>query len=172
MKHLWILRHAKASSGGRGERDVERELTARGRRQCQWLATDGVAEAVAAGAVLPDLVLVSSAARTRQTAALVVPALGKARVEEEDDLYLADTDRLVERLHLVDDEAASVMVVGHNPSVHELVLQLIDTVPADGPLRDGFPTASLAVLALDIAWWALLHDHGARLTSLVVPPRH
>jgi phosphohistidine phosphatase len=172
MKHLWILRHAKASSGDRGQRDIDRELTARGRRQCQWLATDGVAKAVAAGAVLPDLVLVSSAARTRQTADLVGPALGEARVEEEDDLYVADTDRLVERLRLVDDEAASVMVVGHNPSVHELVLQLIDEVTAEGSLRDSFPTASLAVLALDIAWWALLYPHGARLTSLMVPPRH
>ncbi len=171
MKHLWVLRHAKAEAGEQGQRDIDRELTGRGRRQADWLRSEGVLGAVANGAALPELVLVSTSARTRQTAALVEGALAGARIEQESDLYLADADQVVDRLRLLDDAVGSAMVVGHNPSMHELALLLLADPPDHGPPGDGFPTACMAVLALDIQSWAGVGDHGARLVSVAVPRR-
>jgi phosphohistidine phosphatase len=168
--HLWLLRHAKAEVGESGQSDASRILSGRGRRQMAWQCRHGMAVALAAGAVAPERVLVSTAARTRQTATLFGPALSSARIDHEAWLYDADGDDVVDRLRLVED-VSSVMVVGHNPTMEELALRLADDVPPTGPPADGLPTAGLVVLAFDVPDWTSVADHGGQLVSVAVPPR-
>jgi phosphohistidine phosphatase len=173
VKHLWILRHAKASSKGRDGDDHSRPLTGRGRRQSADVAAH-LADQVAAGAPTPDLVISSSATRARRTAEAAHGGLpAGVPLEIERALYGADADDIVTRLRLVPDEVGSVMVVGHNPTFHELALLLVSADDAAGRTRleAGFPTAALALLALDVAVWTEVAAGCGRLEELFVPPR-
>ena len=166
MRELWVLRHAKAAP--HTHEDHGRPLAARGRRQCVE-----VAEHLAAmGSPRPKLVLSSSATRARQTAEGVLPGLGKkATVVVEPALYRADADDVVSILADADDEHGRVMVVGHNPTLLELVMLLLD--PEDGAgraeLDRGMPTAALAVVSSRATRWAEFAPGTGRLKSLYVP---
>jgi phosphohistidine phosphatase len=172
MKHLWILRHAKAASDGPDGDDHSRPLTGRGRRQSALVAAH-LAEKRATGAPTPDLVLSSSAVRARTTAEPVHDALGAdVPLEIERALYGADPDDVVDRLRLLPEEIGSVMIVGHNPTFHDLALLLTSEDDRDGRARlvAGFPTAALAVIALDAATWSAVAPARGRLEELFVPP--
>jgi phosphohistidine phosphatase len=169
VSQLWVLRHAKAEAGAPGGDDHARALTDRGRRQGEALA--GLLPGLArAGRPLPKLVLCSSARRARQTADAVLGALGSGVVvEQERALYHAGADDLVERLRLVPDDEPAVMVVGHNPTLHDLCADLVAQDPGGTQrLRPGFPTAALAVIDLDVASWPSLAAGTGRLAELVV----
>lgn len=166
-RELWILRHAKAVQ--QSADDHGRTLTDRGRRQCAELAAhlgeDG------AGRPVPPLVLVSSAERARQTAALVLDALGApSRVEVDPGLYRAHAAEVLERVQLVDDDIPSVMVVGHNPTLEELAWVLLEDAPTGrGRLEGGLSTCALAVVAFDVASWGGLLPAAGRLLDLYAP---
>jgi phosphohistidine phosphatase len=173
VRHLWVLRHAKAASAGPDGDDHGRPLTGRGRRQTTQVRSF-VAGRLASGATTPDLVICSSAVRARQTAEPVHEALGAAvPLDIERSLYGADPDDIVTRLRLVSDEIGTVMIVGHNPSFHELVLLLVSADDAEGRARleTGFPTAALAIVALEVTDWSSLGAGGGRLEELFVPTR-
>ena len=98
----------------------------------------------------PELVLCSTSLRTRETLELILPALKPPPVVTfEDGLYLASATELIERLRKVRKEAGTVLVIGHNPGLHELAARLA-TDP--GRLAEGFPTAALAALEAQGAW--------------------
>jgi phosphohistidine phosphatase len=172
VKHLWILRHAKAASQGTEGDDHSRPLTGRGRRQTTQVAAYMAAK-VAAAEPVPDLVISSSATRARMTAEPVHAALGDGvPLDIEPALYGADPDDIVDRLRLIGDDTTSVMVVGHNPTFHELAL-LLDAVDDDGRARleTGFPTAALAHLVLDVTTWTEVVAGCGRLEELFVPTK-
>ena len=116
--------------------------------------------------IAPDLVLCSSAERTRETLAGVGVG-GETVIEPE--LYAATALTVLERLRRVPPETASVMVIGHNPSLQDLTLMLAHP---DDRLRtlvqDKFPTGALATLAIDPEWREL-DLGGARLTAFIRP---
>jgi len=173
VKYLWILRHGKAASKNSGGDDHSRPLTARGRRQSAEVATF-VADRVASGAPAPDIVVSSSAARARATAEPVHAVLGAGvPLDIEPSLYGADADDVVDRLRLLADDIDAVMIVGHNPTFHELALLLVspDDAPGRARLEAGFPTAALALVALDIPAWAALAAGSGCLEELFVPVR-
>jgi phosphohistidine phosphatase len=117
--------------------------------------------------VAPDVVLCSSAVRTRQTLDAILPSLGGDPVVEiEDELYGAWSDALLERIRAVPAAAGSALLIGHNPGISDLALVLAGADTAR--LRDGFPTGALATLAI-AAEWAALDAGGAELTAFVVP---
>jgi phosphohistidine phosphatase len=167
-RHVWVLRHAKAEAGAPGADDHGRALADRGRRQCAQLA-DLLPSLAGARRPLPGLVLCSTALRARQTAAAVLGALGPdVALEEERSLYHADADDVVDRLRLVADDESAVMVVGHNPTLHDLCFDLVDGDAAGSArLQKGFPTAALAVIALDTVSWEKLSRGTGRLAELV-----
>jgi len=151
-----VLRHAKAAS--QGPDDHSRPLTARGRRQATDVGSYVAGDPVPAASV-PELVLSSSARRAVQTAELVMDELGaRAELVVEPTLYGADADDVVEIVRSLGGDAASVMVVGHNPTAHELVVLLLDDEDVEGRARlnRGFPTAALAVIALPAPTWTRL----------------
>jgi phosphohistidine phosphatase len=164
-----VLRHAKAEAGAPGGDDHARALTDRGRRQGAALAelVSGLAGEVRP---LPRHVLCSSALRARQTAEAVLGVLGQDLVvEEERGLYHADADDLVERLRLVPGDEPAVLVVGHNPTLHDLCTDLVAEDRAGSErLEAGFPTAALAVIDLDLVSWSSLAAGTGRLAELVV----
>jgi phosphohistidine phosphatase len=173
VKHVWILRHAKAASDGPDGDDHSRPLTGRGRRQAVQVAAF-LADRVAAGAPTPDAVLSSSAARALATAQAAHSALGDGVLFEIGRaLYGADADDIVDRLRLVPDEINAVMVVGHNPSFHELALLLVsaDDVEGRARLADGFPTAALAIVALQATMWSEVVPGSGHLEEMFVPTR-
>lgn len=159
MRHIYLFRHAKASWELAGELDYERALTERGAEDCD-LMRGPIGELAAR----PDLVLCSGARRARETLDGVAPALPKDAVVTYDDrIYQATTDRLIEVLREIDPDVSAVLLVGHNPSMHDLAVELA----ADGPELDAmagkFPKAALAELEFD-GEWAEVGTDCARLT--------
>jgi len=113
----------------------------------------------------PDVVLCSSAVRARQTLGLL--ELGPASaVLVEDGLYGAGADALLARLQGLDDHLDSVLVIGHNPGMEELLITLVG---GGTELPDRFPTGALADLRLPIGRWAELRPGIARLHDFVRP---
>lgn len=162
---LVLLRHAKAEPGGVLD-DHVRTLALEGRRQSGL-----VGASLRDAGLVPDLVLCSSAVRTRQTWDLTRNALGAdvAHVEVSDELYTAGARELLELVRSVDPDARTVLLVGHEPTVSQAAALLAGPGSDETALlrvRTGVPTASYSVLETDVAWSALEPD-GARLLRLV-----
>jgi phosphohistidine phosphatase len=118
----------------------------------------------------PELVLCSSAARTRETLELLRPALGDAStVRFEDALYAASAETLLERLRAVPADVSSVLLIGHNPGMQDLALLLAASGADLERLAAKFPTAALATLSIATASWQQLSRGDAELTAYVVP---
>jgi phosphohistidine phosphatase len=167
MKRLYLLRHTKSSWKEDDLSDHERPLAPRGRR-----AAPPVGVYLRDHAILPDLVLASSARRTRETWELVSLMLPRPpRVHYDDKLYLATAEELLARLRQVDDDVASLLVVGHNPGLQEFAERLFGDgdSAAFAKLHSKFPTGGLALYQLDIKRWNELLPGIGRLTDFVVP---
>jgi phosphohistidine phosphatase len=143
MQRLILLRHGKADSVSTLGGDPERGLTDRGRRDAALMG-----RVLAEAGFAPDLVLVSSARRTRETWEEVSPAFPKAAVEVSRGLYLASREHLLHTLDATGGTAECLMIIGHNPGLHELGLACAPPEQIDeaGAL-DSFPTAAAAVFA-------------------------
>jgi phosphohistidine phosphatase len=164
MKYLSLLRHAKSSWDDPHLPDRERPLAPRGRRAAKMMAAYLRHEKVT-----PALVLCSPARRTRETLALIAPALGDAQTSVEDGLYLAHAGELLERLRRLPETVTSVMLIGHNPSLHTLALTLAGRGAGLGRLEAKFPTGALAILAIPVESWGALEEGVAELTAYVTP---
>jgi phosphohistidine phosphatase len=167
VKTLLLLRHAKSSWDDPGLVDHDRPLAPRGVR-----AAEKVAEHLDRSGLRPDLVLCSSARRTRQTLEALEPILGDlVDVRIENGLYGASSHELLRRLHAVDAAVSTALVIGHNPGLEDLAVDLAgDGEPeALAELHTKFPTAALAVFGLGENEWADLRRECARLTEIVLP---
>jgi phosphohistidine phosphatase len=171
MKEIFALRHAKSSRDDPALDDHDRPLTKRGERDAQAMG-----EHMRAQGFAPKLVLCSSARRTRDTLALITPFLSPApETHFERKLYLASAGALMKRLHELDDRVPSVMIVGHNPVLEELVLLLARKNGKDSEKKarlqteEKFPTGALAVLRFPARSWRALAPTTARLVALVRP---
>ncbi len=167
MKTLHLLRHAKSSWEDARLSDHERPLDARGERAATLIGVH-----LAQCGVAPDLVLVSSARRAVQTAERIAVHLPDGTpVVHERGLYEADDDALLRRLRQLGPELACVLLVGHNPGLHGLGLQLVGAGAADtrAQLARKFPTAAWLELALPGEPWGGLAPGCASLRRFVVP---
>ena len=148
MERLILMRHGKAERHAQSGGDFERALAASGRADASLMG-----KVLADLAYEPDLLLVSSARRTRETAEQVAAHFPKARVEHLRDLYHADPEEILQAVEDAVDTAGTVMVVGHNPGMHELALRLClggEASPIQtNKLRSRFPTSTVVVLAWD-----------------------
>jgi phosphohistidine phosphatase len=160
---LLLLRHAKSSWADPALPDHDRPLASRGRRDARRIAKH-----LAGLDFEPELVLCSSAVRTRETLELVRPALGNSKVLFEDALYGASSDELLGRIRVVPDVVGSVVLIGHNPGLEQLALLLASSGHERRGLETKFPTAALATLAVEKTW-SRLSPGDAILTSYVVP---
>jgi phosphohistidine phosphatase len=166
MHTLYLLRHAKSSWSDPTLPDRERPLSRRGRRD-----TKRVAEHLLRLGIEPELVLCSTAERTRETLALLRPALVPPIVSLEVGLYAAPADKLLERLRAVPEQVISVLLIGHNPGLQDLALLIASAGTELERLEAKFPTAALATLTLRRITWRRLSEGDAVLTAFVVPKR-
>jgi phosphohistidine phosphatase len=166
-RRLLLLRHAK--SAWPDVPDSERPLNDRGRRDApamgRWLQSGGY---------VPDLVLCSTACRTRETWDLLAPELGAGPiVHYEQRIYEATALSLLHLLRERGNGYKTVLLIGHNPGIAELaigVAQMTDG-PAGEPLeraREKYPTAAIAVLDFQ-GEWADLTPGEVRMTDFAVP---
>ncbi len=121
----------------------------------------------------PDLILVSSARRTLQTLAALEPWDEPPAVEPLDALYLAPANDILDTLRGTPATVQCVLVVGHNPGLHDLAMMLAGAHAAtmDRQVRrmaEGYPSGALA--QFDIASsWSDLREDGGRLTRFLLP---
>ena len=166
MLTLLLLRHGKAEAAGPGG-DFARVLTDKGKRDAGQIG-DFLVE----HRLHPDIALVSSAARTCRTYELVAERTGPvAALHKEDKLYNASVGRLADRIEQVDAAMKTVLIVGHNPGIMEIAVELAqqgDLAEIDR-LRGRFPPCGLAVLSFDAQDWAGACASGGRLDALVFP---
>jgi phosphohistidine phosphatase len=149
MNMLHLLRHAKSSAQDDVE-DSERPLSRRGRD-----AARHVGKHLPATVGTLDLVLCSSARRTRETLDLVLAEFSpRPQSSIEDELYLASHKRLLARLRRLGMRDVSVLLIGHNPGLHELAVGLADKNSTAFPKLAGgkFPTAAVASFRVETDW--------------------
>ena len=150
VRYLTIARHAKAEKASLNQRDFDRALSERGRRQCEqlrrWASDDA-----ALGRFGPTTALVSAAARTRETFTRAFDGtsfVADAVVSEL--IYNGGRDVSAEDLLIdlsaIDPVTTSLLVVGHNPTVLELLWSLVVDLPA--AFSERFPTGAAYVIAL------------------------
>ncbi|VWX52354.1 histidine phosphatase family protein [Novosphingobium sp. 9U] len=168
MKTLGLFRHAKSDWNDARLRDFDRPLNKRGRAGAALMGVH-----IRDYGVLWRRILASPAVRVTQTIELAAEAAGQVPPLNWDRrIYLASSPTLIELLREQEGDAPTVLMVGHNPGLEDLIF---DLVPDDGssPLRDEieekFPTAAFAVLELDIDTWRDIDDGCARLVHLMRP---
>lgn len=160
-KTLIVMRHAK-SSWKTNEPDFRRPLSPRGTRDAV-VAGQGLAD------VTLDVALVSGATRTQQTwKCLEMGGITCEDLRVEDDLYNAWTRDVLLMLRQLPEDARTVLVLGHEPTMSDLVINLAVDSPLVDQVREKYPTSAISVLHHDKPWHDL--DYGdARLAEFAVP---
>jgi phosphohistidine phosphatase len=152
VRRVVIVRHAKSDWSDWSLADHDRPLAPRGIKALKRMRNH------LAGASPPDLVLCSSARRTRDTLDGIAAALpDDVEIHVEDEIYDASAWSLVDRLRIIDDDVTTVMLVGHNPGLHDLAVDLVgEGDDADTTMRERlmtkFPTGAIATVSFDGAW--------------------
>jgi phosphohistidine phosphatase len=167
MRRLLLLRHAKAERPHEGGRDLDRVLTDRGRDDART-----VGAYLARHSRVPDRALVSVAARTRETWALLAEAFPRPpRVDFLDRLYDAEPQAILDAIKETGPETGILLVIGHNPGMQELAGMLIASGDADAreQLSRAFPTSGLASISFAAEGWDGVHVRGGRLEHFVTP---
>jgi phosphohistidine phosphatase len=142
MKNILILRHAKSSWKEANLPDHERPLNKRGRRDAPQ-----VGALIKQENLMPDLVLCSTARRARETIQAVVDECGyEGEIRYIPDLYHPEVQEIASILGSLDDTIQTVMLVGHNPELEELVNEITE-------LDLHLPTAALALVKIGIRSW-------------------
>lgn len=166
---LTLMRHAKSAWDLSIASDHLRPLNERGRRAVpvigSYLADLGYA---------PDLVLCSTATRTRETLDRLLRDFPEApAVRYEQGLYLAEAEDCLDRLRRLGKRWRRVLVIGHNPGLQVLAAHLIgEANPALArQVADKFPTAALAMLDCALETWSDLGPGSVRAARFVSPKK-
>jgi len=158
MKTLFLLRHAKSSWKDDNLDDFERPLKKKGLGDAQLMG-----KLIRQREIGVDLVISSSAERARQTAQLVLMSAGlQVEVRYDERIYEAGMRRLLTLVSRLDNQANSVMLVGHNPGFEDLLKTLTGEVHS-------MPTATLAGIEFDVDDWGKIKARTGRLTLLLTP---
>jgi phosphohistidine phosphatase len=171
MRRLMLLRHAKTENDAPSGRDRDRRLDNRGRTDAAeiggWIGRHPP---------FPDSVLVSPAIRAHQTWQIAWEAMKdlvpEPQIELVPELYGPDPSQL---LHIIRDASAAdprrLMLVGHNPGMHELALALAGSgdAAARRALAENLPTSGLAVFDFAVEDWADVAFRRGRLALFVTP---
>ncbi|MFJ2721508.1 SixA phosphatase family protein [Streptomyces sp. NPDC087437] len=166
LRRLVVLRHAK-SAWPEGVADHDRPLAPRGRRDAP-----AAGRALAEADCLPDFALCSTALRARQTWELASAQWGTPPpVRYDRRLYAADAPDLLAAVREAPPEVGTLLLLGHNPGLEELVLELAGDGLDDAldRLRSKFPTSAIAILSWHGPGWLSLAPGAALLTDLTVP---
>jgi phosphohistidine phosphatase len=167
MKRLTLLRHAKSGDDGTVARDFDRPLNAKGRR-----AARAIGRHMRDKALRFDAVIASPATRVAETLQEVEAVYGPGLAPSwQKSLYLATPDELLDAVHQAPAEAESILLVGHNPGLEQLVLMLVPDrrEGARGEVEVKYPTASLAEMTFAVDRWEDVDRGGGDLVRFVRP---
>lgn len=155
MRRLILFRHAKAEPRAVGEDDFDRPLAPRGREDATI-----VGQALARENLAPDYALISPARRTAETWICARDAFPRIRAELNRDLYNAGPEDIREAIDKVAERCDTLIVIGHNPGLHELAVELLIDASASQAdierIAGRFPTATAAIYGVDEAGRARL----------------
>jgi phosphohistidine phosphatase len=146
-RRLTLIRHANAEQDS-DVRDFERPLSRKGHAEAQE-----VARRLQERGLVPDLVLVSAALRTRETADAFVKELGvpARRLRADDSLYLADGDYILGLVRGIGPRIAHLMIIGHNPGISAAAISLAPEI-----VSNDLPTCGMLTMAVNCAAWNLV----------------
>jgi phosphohistidine phosphatase len=158
MKTLFVLRHAKSSWDNSSLADFDRPLNDRGLAAAPFMG-----RVLSSKGYRPDLILSSPAERAKMTAILVKAAAGlDCPLEFDDRIYEASPHKLQKVVSKVVNDQRSIMIVGHNPGMEGFIKLLADK-------NEPMPTASIAVIELDIDNWSDIDSSTGRLIEVLRP---
>lgn len=167
MLTLILLRHAKSSWNNPALDDIDRPLAKRGISDAPLIG-----RAMAERGIDPELVLCSSARRTRDTFDLVLPELRvEPRIVYDGALYHAHPDAMLKMLQAIPPGTNRVMLVGHNPELQSFALDLVGAGPKHfrDRLTTKYPTAGLAVINFAAGLWKNIDVNSGTLNLFLVP---
>lgn len=165
MKTLFLLRHAKSDWADPDQHDFDRPLNARGRKAARAMGRELRRLKLAA-----DQIIASPAARTIETLALLADGYGgRMKIEEDERLYLASADTLFGIVRAADDRRRSLLLVGHNPGLHQVTLGLVRESPERAEVAAKYPTGALAEIAFDVERWGEIAPASGRLARFLRP---
>ena len=166
MARLLLLRHAKTERAAAGERDRDRKLTARGRADAPVVGAYMVRHRL-----LPEFVLTSPVVRAEETLTGILAEFAtQPRVARVERIYNASPATLI-RLIRETRDAKTLLLVGHNPGMHDVALALIasgDTETRER-LAEKLPTSGLVVIDFAFDDWSRLHINSGKLERFVSP---
>lgn len=159
MRTLFTLRHAKSSWDDQGLADFDRPLNSRGIEAARFMG-----ELIYTRGLTPQRIISSPAKRAKQTAVLVAEIGGVgSKVVYDDRIYEASSLALFNVVRELEDSLESVMIVGHNPGMEDLVRLLTGSA-------ETLPTAALTKISLRIPRWSALDVRCGKL-ELVIRPK-
>jgi phosphohistidine phosphatase len=167
MRRLMLLRHAKAERSQRSVKDRDRVLIKRGHRDAANIGTY-----MAIHALVPDHVAISPAARTQETWKFAATAFRPApAVITVEQLYDASPHTILEIIKAAPAAAHSLLVIGHNPGLHEVALMLVTSGDPEARerLREKLPTSGLVVVDFAFDDWGKVYKRSGRLDRFVSP---
>ena len=165
MRHLTLLRHGKAAAIEAPDGDFQRPLTDGGRKQVKRAA-----KTVDRVGIPVDLIVSSPAVRAAQTAEVLVQQLGyEQRILWREEIYAASVQGLLALLAALPEDSEHVILVGHNPSMKEMISGL--STGAVDRLSLYLPPAGIAHLRLEIFWWNQIRWGCGKLQLLAQPKR-
>jgi len=167
MRRLLLIRHAKAESSEPGTEDRARVLIERGRKDAAKIGAY-----MASHALVPDRVMISPAARTQETWKSVATAFHPAPAAmTAEQLYDATPHAIFAVIKQAPAAAHTLLVIGHNPGLHELAMTLIASgdIDARTRLREKLPTAGLVIIDFAFDAWSNLDPQSGRLERFVSP---
>jgi phosphohistidine phosphatase len=171
MRRLLLLRHAKTENDAPSGKDQDRRLDQRGR-----LDAAEIGGWIARHPPFPDVVLVSPAVRSQQTWEIAWDSMRGTvpppKLEYPAELYGADPSALLQIIHAAATaDPQRLLLVGHNPGLHELAFALTGSgnAAARRALADNLPTSGLAVIDFDIEDWDDVSFRTGRIELFVSP---
>jgi phosphohistidine phosphatase len=175
MRRLMLLRHAKTEHDAPSGHDHDRRLDDRGRRDAAMIG-----DWIGHHSPVPDAVLVSTAVRAHQTWEIASEAMQDAlrepaqppKVELLDELYGAEPAQLLKIIRMAEvNDPKRLMLIGHNPGMHELALMLTGSgdASAKAALEDNLPTAGLAIIDFAINDWSEVAFRRGKLVRFTSP---
>ena len=167
MRRLILMRHAKTERDAPSGKDQDRRLDERGQNDGaemgRWLTVHGYR---------PDLALVSTAKRTQQTWELLLAAIPSTRAKHLPELYGADPSQLLKAIYGVRAADPQVLlIIAHNPGLHELALGLISEGDPEGrrALASNLPTAGVVLIDFNTDDWRDVSFRSGRLERFASP---
>jgi len=165
MKRLSILRHAKSSWDQPNLNDFDRPLNDRG-----WEAARRMGRELKRRQMSFDLVLASMAARVRETLdGLREEFEIKAPIRFDPAIYHADEAALLSLVRELPETVKTLLLIGHNPGLHQLILELTCNGEARHRVVQKFPTAALAMIELPVENWKDVRPGAGSVSALIVP---